>query len=183
MKLTKLCSLFAAALLLSAPAQAQSDVTTLPNRLNHKAKIIKSYDKFEDMTMLAVEWMKVAGTETNGLSIQFIAGTKGKIFKEAPPIIGIGIMALTRAPVEAKDAHLFAIVDGTPGTLGEMKFSSRSYEAPLYMVSYSLLLPFGKVAKLATADKVEMRFDGIEFELTDEHRRALLEFLTYARGM
>lgn len=163
-------------------AQTGDTRKDLPSRLRHPGKIFSSYDRFEDITMLAVDWMLVAGTKYNGLSIQFIAGTKGKTFTAPPPIVGVGILALTSNPAEAKDSRLYALVNGEPVVLGEMKLSSRTNEHPLYSVSYSLLLPYDKVSRIAAAEKVEVRFDGIEFELTDDHRNALLDLLAYARG-
>jgi hypothetical protein len=171
-----------ALLLLCVAGRAQSNDGTvvLPARLSYKGKVEKKVDRFTGKTSFTLKGGTVYGTVTSGLS--FLAYTSLDENEKEPPFYMFSLAITSKQNLRAADPTLYALVDGARKNVGRMIIAADDVVMGFHLVTYSLPISYTELSKLSTAKKVEMKFDDIEFELTDSHRNALLDFLAYSQG-
>ncbi|MGB9178244.1 MAG: hypothetical protein WCB68_03275 [Pyrinomonadaceae bacterium] len=155
----------------------------LPKHFKYSATIQRSYDRFKDVTALQLSPMLVAGDKNTGLYLSLTSaydGTNPSSAKRQNYVIGL--IAMSDTPLRAKDTMLLSIIDGERLEIGTFEFLGIVRDGVSYISTYSLYGDQKIIAKIAHAKKVEMQFDGIEFEVTDEQRNAIIDFIQYAIG-
>jgi hypothetical protein len=167
-------------LLISSAVAAQQ--VQMPRRSCRDCKILKQYDRFKDQTLFTLNAMKVADVVDGTLNLGLAAGYKGQTPAGAQKIYMIALIFIAKTPLGASDPELVALVNGKPENFGRLSLSARDQVGYLHTVNYHGYTDRAALSKLGLADKVEMRFGGIEFQLTLDHRIAILDFLADLDG-
>lgn len=153
----------------------------MPQRTCRECKITKEYDRFKDHTSFNLTPMAVAEVSDGTMFIWAAGGYKGQTPAKNKVCV-IAITFVTRRAFSASNTELAALVDGKPETFGALTLSSRSALSYAQTVTYSRVAKVSHVRKIASAGKVEMRFGGIEFQLSRDQRYAILDLLSDLEG-
>ncbi|HLL13531.1 MAG TPA: hypothetical protein VK388_00500 [Pyrinomonadaceae bacterium] len=154
----------------------------MPRRTCRECKITKEYDRFKDHTSFNLTPMAVAEVSDGTMFIWVAGGYKGQTASAKNKVCVIAITFVTRRVFSASNTELAALVDGKPETFGALTLSSRSALSYAQTVTYSRLAKVSLVRKIGSAAKVEMRFGGIEFQLSKDQRYAMLDLLSDLEG-
>lgn len=179
----KLFTLPLTLLLLCAAARSQTDagVTLLPHRLAYEGKLEKKVDRFTGETSYMLKGGKVYGGD--GLSgIFFLAYTKAGEKEKETSLYMFTLGISSKVDVRANDPTLYAIVDSDKKNYGRMILAAADELQGYHVITYTVPISYVELSKLSTAKKVEMRFDGVEFELSEGNRNALMDFIAYSQG-
>ncbi|MDQ1610306.1 MAG: hypothetical protein QOG00_237 [Pyrinomonadaceae bacterium] len=162
---------------------AASQKQEMPRRSCHECKVTKNYDRFKDRTQFTLAPMPVADVVEGKMYLSLAAGYKGQTPAGADKAYVIGITFMAKTAMGANDAELIALIDGKPATFGELALADQNSLGYLHVVSYMKLTEIDLIRKIGLADKVEMRFGGIEFQLTRDQRLAILDLLNDLEGV
>lgn len=155
----------------------------LPRRTCSECVIVRGYDPAKNRTRLSLKMLPVAdvpdGKMYLTLSRNIVEDTAGGPDK----IAYAGITFIAKTTVEVKDTEVLMIADGKPISLGRAPLGGTLTTSSNKKVSnYLSVANWESVSKLGLADKLELRFGGMEIKLSDEHRAAIRDFLFYAAG-
>lgn len=178
MKRVMRAAVFSIVLVSAVSAQTQE----MPRRTCQECKITKEYDRFKDRTHFNLTPMAVAEVADGTMFIWAAGGYKGQKSSVKDKACFIAVTFVTRRAYSASNTELAALIDGKPETFGALTLASRSALTYAQTVTYSRLAKLALVRKIGSAGKVEMRFGGIEFELSRDHRRAILDLLSDLEG-
>jgi hypothetical protein len=177
-----ICStLFAAADFARAQGEESRE---LPRRLQYTSRVVSVYDPLEGRTRL--ELRPLMGVyQSDGVAIQIypVATFQGHTPLRQPARIALCLIFSSRTRVRVSDSNLYITTNGAPVEAGEMELSTETALAGNgQMLGYVLLISFDTGRRMASANSIEMRFNGIAFNLTQDHRSAITDFLNYAEG-
>jgi len=155
--------------------------------------IHESYDRFSDLTSVSLSIQISGGVQDLGggsiyagnparsLSLAVIGIFEGTDISKAVPKVAIVVSSRSREWVYLKSPTLLqVIIDGkTRATLGEMVRVTSEVEPRGRGVTEQvrLMLPFGVIAELSNATKLEMRVGPDEFDLKKEQLQDLREWV------
>lgn len=143
--------------------------------------VTKAYDPLIKATRVMLNPMVVADVPGGKMYLSL-----GTTYAPDKPnfkrVVSVFVTVVAERLVEAKDTELRVQADGDTLDLGRMAQDSTDTEGALKVSGYSGMADLAEVSKLGQAKNVEMSFGGIKFRLTDEHKAAILDFLSYAEG-
>ena len=165
-------------------AVAQNERTIeIPGRQCQSCAVRYDYDRFKDLTTLTLKPLNVYKGPNAQLYLFFQGEHQGKT-PQSPMrqcIMALNVV-VTDKDFEATNSELLGIVDAKRTSFGKLIMTDRIAHGVFYRFEYGVKVSRTMVAQLATANKVEMRFSGMEFELTNQQRLAILDFLSAADG-
>ncbi|HEY8226381.1 MAG TPA: hypothetical protein VIG25_13965 [Pyrinomonadaceae bacterium] len=155
----------------------------MPQRSCRECVITKEYDAPKDRTKVLLKQMPVAevpgGTMYIALGTHYYGGHYKSVYNK---VVYVTVTFIAKPLFEAKDTELKALADEKPITFGKLTLSVTDSKRDRKISIYMGMSGREDVLKLGQAKKVRMSLDGIEFQLTDEHRAAILDFLAYGDG-
>ncbi|HEY0169443.1 MAG TPA: hypothetical protein VGB98_00200 [Pyrinomonadaceae bacterium] len=138
------------------------------------------YDRYENKTTVTLSELVMKGPDVR-LYLGAAASFDGERPKEWTPRILLSISIISKMPLKANDAELYALLDGTPFEIGSLEPIAFKPDGIYSLTMYGVLLPAERLSRIATAKKAEMRFDGVEFALSDAQQLKIIEFLRMTR--
>lgn len=141
------------------------------------------YDRFDNTTLVQLDFMKVTGKDIEGIYINAAFKCQGEVKICRPEKIYMGLSVLLEGARYDLSANLTVLADGERFPLGNMLrvqtenvFPERNMISTLFIVA----IPRNDFLKIAKSKKVEMQLDTTEFELTLAQRSALYGLSTLA---
>lgn len=140
----------------------------------------REYDRFKDVTKVTLKPYPL--NKDKKLTVSIFAGGMyaGETPSTPPEAVGFGIHIATKGGsiVNPKSTELQAIVDGERVDFGELEVVTLDgVPSNDHSVAFMAVIPFRTLQKIAAAQKVEMRFSGVEFYVTEDARSALGRFI------
>jgi hypothetical protein len=146
-----------------------------------EGKIETTYDRFDDVTTVTLDFMQVKQGRYgyDGILINATFRCPGKVQSCKPQRAYMGVSIVLKDTAYDAPANLTVLADDERFPLGNMlrlKTDTALEQWNLIATVFMVPIPADDFIRIARAKQVEMRIDRTEFELSKEHRSKLYEF-------
>ena len=173
MKLSILLVVIFAAII---PAYAQEGTEAA---LAKAPKIETIYDRGKDQTTVRMNRMQISGETARYHSLYLAPAYSfpGRVLR-MPEIIDFELQTVVKARRLKIDLYVLFVIDGEKIFLSSNRWGVKKPVPGRPWVGERLVfrMPYETLRKLANAKEALIRMDGIDFELNEDHRRALRSF-------
>lgn len=142
-------------------------------------KIETSYDSGKDKTTVRMTRMQISGEKDRYHSLHLAPAYSfsGQV-PRTPEIIDFELQTVVKARQLKVDLYVLFVVDGEKIFLSSNRWGVKKPVAGRPWVAEHLVfrMPYETLLKLANAKQASIRMDGIDFELSEDHRSALRAF-------
>ncbi|MCM3903220.1 MAG: hypothetical protein ND866_16050 [Pyrinomonadaceae bacterium] len=142
-------------------------------------KIETSYDSGEGKTTVRMTRMQISGEKGGYHSLHLAPAYSfpGQV-PRTPEIIDFELQTVVKARKLKVDLYVLFIVDGEKIFLSSNRWGVKKPVPGQPWVGEHLVfrMPYETLLKLANAKQASIRMDGIDFDLSEEHRSALRSF-------
>ena len=170
-------------LLLTLAANASAQVGT-EEALATTPKIATTYDSGKNKTTVRMAPMQISGDRGKYHSLHLTpAYSFPGQFPQTPEIIDFELQTVVKARKLRVDLYVVFVVDGEKIFLSSNRWGVKKPVPGRPWVGERLVfrMPYETLLKLANAKQASIRMDGIDFELSGDHLRALRAFAETAR--
>ena len=142
-------------------------------------KIETTYDSNRDKTTVRMNRMKISGDKDRYQSIHLAPAYsfRGQV-PQTPEIVDFEVQTVVKARKLKVDLYVLFVIDGEKIFLSSNRWAVKKPVPGRAWVGERLVfrMPCETLIKLANAKQASIRMDGIDFELRDDHLRALRAF-------
>lgn len=142
-------------------------------------KIETTYDSVKDKTTVRMTRMQISGERGRYHSLHLAPAYSfpGQM-PRTPEMIDLELQTVVKARKLKVDLYVLFVVDGEKIFLSSNRWGVKKPVPGRPWVGERLVfhMPYGTLLKLANAKQASIRMDGIDFELSDDHLRALRLF-------
>ncbi len=142
----------------------------------HRGEITSEYDRSKDQTTLSLQLMPVTCVKDGCTFISLRSSFPGTKLKSPLDRIIFGLSIVTKTLEPFADPTLVFRLDGELLDLGQMTFAGKVPADQLTGLPYGLILTGNELAKIANADKVEVRIGNFQFALNENAINAIKDF-------
>lgn len=166
----------------TAPGRAQVGAE---GAVEKTPKIETTYNSSKDKTTVRMMPMQISGGKGRYHSLHLAPAYSfpGQL-PRTPEIIDFELQTVVKARKLKVDLYVLFVIDGQKIFLSSNRWSIKKPVADRPWVGEHLVfrMPYETLLKLASAKQAFIRMDGIDFELSEDHRSALRAFAERARG-
>jgi hypothetical protein len=166
----------------TAPGRAQVGAEGL---VANTPKIETSYNSGKDKTTVRMTPMQISGEKGRYHSLHLAPAYSfpGQV-PRTPEIIDFELQTVVKARKLKVDLYVLFVIDGEKIFLSSNRWGIKKPIADRPWVGEHLVfrMPYKTLLKLANAKQTLIRLDGINFELSEDHRSALRAFAERAKG-
>jgi hypothetical protein len=148
-------------------------------------KIETTYNSGKDKTTVRMTPMQISGGNGRYHSLHLAPAYSfpGQV-PRTPKIIDFELQTVVKARKLKVDLYVLFVIDGEKIFLSSNRWSIKKPVADRTWVGEHLIfrMPYETLLKLANAKQALIRMDGVDFELSEDHRSALRAFAETVKG-
>ena len=153
--------------------------------LEDPPKIETTYDSAKDKTTVRMSRMQISGDKGryHSLHVAPSYSFSGKV-PRTPDIVDFELQTVVKTRKLNVDLYVLFVIDGEKIFLSSNRWGVKKPVPGRSWVGERLVfrMPYETLLKLADAKQALIRMDGLDFEVTEAHRRALRSFAERAKG-